>query len=87
MNDASLDMRMDPRSKINAQKIVNEYKESELTNIFFTYGEEKYSKVIAKKIIESRPIMTTLELVEVIKSAVGANYFYKNHPERRIFQA
>ena len=48
------------------------------------------SKVIAKKIIEKRkvkPIYSTLELVDIIKSATGANYFYKNHPERKIFQA
>ena len=56
--------------------------------MFFQYGEEKLSKVIAKKIIsEKENVNTTMELVEVIKNAVGANYFYKNHPERKIFQA
>jgi len=57
---------------------------------FFQYGEEKLSRGIAKNITEARKnkeIETTLELVEVIKKAVGANYFYKNHPERKIFQA
>ena len=90
MSDAPLDMRMDKDSSLTAAIIVNEYSESELSKHFFMYGEEKLSKVIAKKICESRKnkkIESTLELVEVIKSAVGANYFYKTHPERKIFQA
>ncbi len=85
--DGSLDMRMDTDSKLTAAQVVNEYSKEELTSIFFTYGEEKQSRLIAGKIVDVRPIKTTLELVEVIKSAVGANYFYKNHPERKIFQA
>ncbi len=90
MSDAQLDMRMDLSSKLNAQRIVNDYSEEELTKVFFEYGEEDWSKVIAKKIVEIRKtkeIKTTFELVNIIKSATGANYFYKKHPERRIFQA
>lgn len=90
MADGPLDMRMDQDASVCAKDIVNGYSESNLAQIFFDYGEEKLSKVIAKKIVEVRKqkeIETTLELVEVIKSAVGANYFYKNHPERQIFQA
>lgn len=87
MNDAELDMRMDVRKNFSAKDVVNTYSYEELVDIFFKYGEEKLSKVIAKKIIDNRPIKTTLELVEVIKSAVGANYFFKNHPERQIFQS
>jgi len=90
MRDGILDMRMNLDDKLTAKEIVNNYNESELTNIFYQYGEEKLSKVIAKKIINSRKekeIIKTLELVELIKEAVGANYFYKNHPERKIFQA
>jgi 16S rRNA (cytosine1402-N4)-methyltransferase len=90
MSDAQLDMRMDLSSKLNAQRIVNDYSEEELTKVFFEYGEEDLSKVIAKKIVEIRKtkeIKTTFELVNIIKSATGANYFYKKHPERRIFQA
>ena len=85
--DGLLDMRMDTDNLLTAEKVVNEYSKEELTSIFFNYGEEKQSRLIANKIIAKRPIKTTLELVLVIKDAVGANYFYKNHPERKIFQA
>ena len=85
--DGSLDMRMDTDSKQTAAQVVNEYSKEELISIFFNYGEEKQSRLIASKIITQRPIKTTLELVKVIEKAVGANYFYKNHPERKIFQA
>ncbi len=90
MVDAPLDMRMDQSSKLDAETIVNTYTIEELTNIFFIYGEEKMSKVIAKKIVSERlnkKIKTTKELVKIIESAVGAKYFNKNHPERQIFQA
>lgn len=87
MHDGPLDMRMSSEGK-SAKDIINEYSENELTEIFFKYGEEKLSKVIAKNIKkESKNISSTLELVEIIKNATGANYFYKNHPERKIFQA
>ena len=85
--DGLLDMRMDTDSHLTAEQVVNEYKKEELTNIFFNYGEEKQSRLIASKIVAKRPIKTTLELVKIILEAVGANYFYKNHPERKIFQA
>lgn len=90
MLDAPLDMRMDNQNNLTAQMIVNTYSKEELIKIFYEYGEEKLSKVIAEKIIlerKNKKINTTLELVDVILSAVGANYFYKNHPERKIFQA
>ena len=85
--DGSLDMRMDTDSNLTAAQVINEYSKEELISIFFNYGEEKQSRLIASKIITQRPIKTTLELVKVIEKAVGANYFYKNHPERKIFQA
>ena len=90
MLDAPLDMRMDNQNNLTAQKIVNTYSKEELIKIFYEYGEEKLSKVIAEKIVlerKTKKINTTLELVDIILSAVGANYFYKNHPERKIFQA
>lgn len=87
MHDGPLDMRMSSEGK-SAKDIINEYSENELAEIFFKYGEEKLSRVIAKNIKkESKDISSTLELVEVIKNATCANYFYKNHPERKIFQA
>ncbi len=90
MQDAPLDMRMDKSNKLDAKKVVNTYSIEELTNIFFLYGEEKMSRMIAKKIVATRrekEINTTKELVKIIESAVGAKYFNKNHPERQIFQA
>ena len=90
MQDARLDMRMDTRQRLDAEYIVNEYSYDELKNIFYTFGEEKYSSSIAKNIVNKRTnkrIETTLELVEIIKSSVPVKYFIKNHPERQIFQA
>ena len=87
MHDGPLDMRMSSEG-VSAKDIIDTYSEEKLANVFFRYGEEKLSKVIAKNIKKNcKEINTTLELVEVIKSATGANYFYKNHPERKIFQA
>ncbi len=87
MHNGPLDMRMSNEG-ISAKDIIDRYSEEELTKIFFQYGEEKLSKVIARKIVSKKEqINTTLDLVSVIKEGVGANYFYKNHPERKIFQA
>ena len=90
MRDEVLDMRMDRNSHITAQNIVNEYSYEKLKNIFYQYGEEKQSALIAKKIVEVRktkPIKTTKELCDIICDSVGAKYYYKTHPERNIFQA
>ena len=90
MQDAPLDMRMDTGKTFNAKDIVNNYSLDKLTDIFFKYGEEKYSRSIAKSIIKERQnkeINTTLELVEAIKKGVPFKYFITNHPERQIFQA
>ncbi len=89
MQDAPLDMRMS-QNGLSAKDIVNNYSSEELKNIFYQYGEEKQAKRIAETIVWQRgqkPIETTLELVEIIKKACGSNYFYKQHPERKIFQA
>ncbi len=88
--DARLDMRMDKTNTFDAEKLINNYSYEELTRIFTTYGEEKYSSSIAKKIITTRqtkPIKTTLELVEIIKSAVPEKYRRTSHPARKVFQA
>jgi 16S rRNA (cytosine1402-N4)-methyltransferase len=88
--DAYLDMRMDKDNKIDATYIVNNYNYDELINIFYKYGEEKYSSSIAKKIIQERSIKkinTTLQLVEIIKSSVPEKYKREKHPARKIFQA
>ena len=87
MHDAKLDMRMNRDQKLSAYEVVNNYSYEELVTIFYNYGEENLSKPIAKKIVEKRPINTTMELVKVINEAVGNKYFSLNHPERKIFQA
>lgn len=87
MKDGKLDMRMNRENKLSAYEVVNNYKESELTQIFYKYGEEKYSKSIAKNIVKSRPIETTMELVDVIVKSVPTKYALTRHPERVIFQA
>ena len=88
--NAPLDMRMDTQNSLTAKDVVNTYSLEKLTDIFFKYAEEKYSKVIASAICKERKnkeIVTTFELVDIIQKAVGASYFYQNHPEREIFQA
>ena len=85
--DAVLDMRMDKNNPLNARKVVNEYSYDDLVRIFYKFGEEKYSKPIAKAIINSRPINTTLELAEIIKESVPISYRNKSHPARKVFQA
>ena len=88
--DAKLDMRMDQDMTFSAYDVVNNYPQEKLTEIFYKYGEDKFSKNIAKKIVdyrENKPIETTLELVEIIKSAVPMKYRKDKHPARQIFQA
>lgn len=87
MKDAKLDMRMDKNQKLDAYYVVNNYKEDELTEIFYKYAEEKFSRSIAKNIVKNRPISSTLELVDVIKASVPVKYQLTRHPERPIFQA
>ena len=91
MQDAALDMRMNRNDKFSAYDVINEYSEQKLAEIFFVYGEEKYSKQIARKIVvarENKKIETTLELVDIIKSAIPAKARNeKQHPAKRVFQA
>lgn len=87
MQDAKLDMRMNQEQKLSAYEVVNNYSLEDLTNIFYKYAEEKYSKSIAKNIVFSRPINNTLELVDIIKRSVPLKYALSRHPERVIFQA
>ena len=91
MQDGPLDMRMDNRQKFDAAYIVNNYKEEELTEIIYKYGEERWSKRIAEFIVAERklkPIMTTGELVAVIKKAVPKGARQDGpHPAKRTFQA
>ncbi|MBL1227859.1 16S rRNA (cytosine(1402)-N(4))-methyltransferase RsmH [Enterococcus sp. BWB1-3] len=89
--DAPLDMRMDQSAELTAYDIVNTYSYQELIKIFFRYGEEKFSKQIAREIERVRskqPIETTGELVDIIKTAIpAAARRTGGHPAKRIFQA
>ncbi|HBT20119.1 MAG TPA: 16S rRNA (cytosine(1402)-N(4))-methyltransferase [Peptococcaceae bacterium] len=89
--DAPLDMRMDPNSELTAEKIVNTFSKEELEKIISEYGEEKWASRIASFIVERRkkkPILTSGELVEIIKAAVPAGARRRGpHPARRTFQA
>ena len=91
MQDAPLDMRMDRRAAHSARTVVNEYTAEALTEIFYTYGEERWAKRIAEFIVEERaqhPIETTGELVAVIDRAVPkAVRAQGGHPAKRVFQA
>lgn len=89
-NDAKLDMRMDKDNSLSAYEVVNNYSYEQLTNVLYRYGEEKYASSIVNKIIKTRqikPIETTLELSEIIKSSVPEKYRRDKHPARKTFQA
>ena len=90
--EAPLDMRMDQSAALTAYDVVNGYPEKELVRIFREYGEERFSPMIARRIVEKRdakPIETTTELAETIAGAIPAKFRYKEqqHPARRCFQA
>ena len=90
-HDGKLDMRMDSTNKISAWDVVNKYSENEISKIIYIYGDEKFSREIARKIVEERnkkPIDTTFELVDVIKSALPKKELIKKgHPAKKTFQA
>lgn len=88
--DAPLDMRMDTTKGITAFDVVNGYSVKELERIFFSYGEEQYSKAIAQRIDRRRkldPIKTTAELAEIITEAVPPKARRAKHPAKKVFQA
>ena len=91
MADAPLDMRMDREGGLTAADVVNTFSQEELRRILFQYGEERYAPQIAAAILrrrEEKPIETTLELVDIIKSAMPARALKeKQHPAKRSFQA
>ena len=90
-SNARLDMRMDERNSLTAYEIVNTYSVTDLARIFGEYGEDKYAYQIARKIAEARisaPVVTTQQLVDLIKSAKPMKELAKKgHPAKQIFQA
>ena len=86
--DEKLDMRLDENSTFTAWDIVNKYKQEDLANVIYKYGEERYSRQIATAIIENRPLNTTKELENVIFHCVPYGYKHGHiHPATRTFQA
>ncbi len=85
MQDAPLDMRMNREATFSAYNVVNDYDEEELTRVLRDWGEEKFARKIARNIINSRPVSTTGELVEIVKRSVPRTN--DAHPEKRTFQA
>lgn len=87
--DAPLDMRMS-KSGLSARDVVNDYSEEQLADILFRYGEEKFARRIAANIVKTRqdkPIETTFELVDIIKSSLPQKAMRDGHPARKTFQA
>ena len=91
MQDAPLDMRMDDTAALTAWEVVNAWSQEELRRILYEYGEERYAPAVARAIVRARetsPVETTLELVEIVRSAMPpAALREKQHPAKRTFQA
>ncbi len=88
--DAPLDMRMNQNQGVTAAQIINSYSEKDLADLFYHYGEERFSRRIAQTIVQRRPLNTTLELANVIIAAVvGRNSpkRWRIHPATRVFQS
>ncbi len=84
LKDAKLDMRMDQSQTLTAEEIVNTYDKDELAKLFFIYGEEKNAYKIANRIIDHRPLKTTMDLVKITDQV---NYKEKGHSAKKVFQA
>lgn len=90
MENARLDMRMDKTQELTAEDVVNEYSEEKLANIIYKYGEERFSRNIARNICKERQtkrIETTEELVNIIKNSIPKAKQNSGHPAKRTFQA
>lgn len=84
--DAPLDMRFDPTTGPTAADLVNTLSEKDLADLIWKYGEERFSRRIARKIVQNRPILTTTKLAEAVRSAIGGTHG-KIDPATRTFQA
>jgi 16S rRNA (cytosine1402-N4)-methyltransferase len=85
--DGPLDMRMDPRSELTAEQVVNRADEEDLANLIYEFGEERRSRRIARAIVRARPISTTAELARVVSAVAPPIKGEKIHPATRTFQA
>jgi 16S rRNA (cytosine1402-N4)-methyltransferase len=86
--DAPLDMRMDPDGPVDASDVVNGWSEIDLTRLFRQHGETRFAARIARRVVAARPIRTTTELAEVVRSAIpAATRRTGGHPARKVFQA
>jgi 16S rRNA (cytosine1402-N4)-methyltransferase len=85
--DGPLDMRMDPRSELTAEQVVNQADEEDLANLIYEFGEERRSRRIARAIVRARPISTTAELARVVSAVAPPIKGEKIHPATRTFQA
>ncbi|HEX7310751.1 MAG TPA: 16S rRNA (cytosine(1402)-N(4))-methyltransferase RsmH [Gaiellaceae bacterium] len=86
--DVPLDMRMDRSAELTAADLINDATERDLADIFKRYGEERYARQIARMIARRRPLTTSFELVDAVKSAIPAPArFGDGHPAKRVFQA
>ncbi len=85
---APLDMRMNPHQDLTAADIINHWDERDLADTFYTYGEERLSRRIARRIVEKRPFSTTTELADAVAGMVPSKYRHgRIHPATRVFQA
>ena len=87
MADGPLDMRMDPRSGLTAEQVVNEVSERKLADLIYEYGDERRSRRIARAIVRGRPVTTTGQLSRIVATAAPAMKQDKIHPATRTFQA
>lgn len=90
LGENKLDMRMDKSQELTAEIVINNYAEEKLANIIYEYGEERFSRYIAKNICKSReenPIVTTKQLVEIIEKSIPKSKQKDGHPAKRTFQA
>jgi 16S rRNA (cytosine1402-N4)-methyltransferase len=85
--DGPLDMRMDPRSELTAEQVVNQADEEDLANLIYEFGEERRSRRIARAIVRARPITTTAELARIVSAEAPPIKGEKIHPATRTFQA
>lgn len=90
LGENELDMRMDKTQKLTAKEVINNYEEEKLANIIYGYGEERFSRKIARNICierKEKPITTTKQLVEIIEKSIPKSKQKEGHPAKRTFQA